>query len=422
MNVTEMNERFEPPLVVVVVGRPGSTDWCKTNESGTVEWTFFDELFRCFSYDIGSSRAANPAIPVYFSIGEFAPDDASSPPPLIDIARTRRTLVFVLLDSGFRKATDRWTRFFADMRRRAQDSSNELLFIPMARVDDGQLRRDILRLGLGTVAPVCAYLGDERCQQLNDAARFFRVSAMIAAIQALRSKPDGKQPIDVFISYARRDGESVAHRLRDAVAGYPGIGAIIDSMAFSPGASVDADLLEEKLAASTCVVVFQTNSYADRVWCRREALLAKKCDAPIIVVELLGGLERRGWLGLANCPRFRMSGEIDCDFKEIVEIAVSETLRIAHHRSRSAAMLALAGIDPHRVEVLPRTPDLLRLVGLVASNAQAVRLDRRPKDLILHPDPPLPEDELSVLRMVDPNFQFLTPSTIIIDTVTTEMV
>jgi hypothetical protein len=149
---------------------------------------------------------------------------------------------------------------------------------------------------------------------------------------------------------------------------------------------------------------------------------AKKCDAPIIVVEMLGGLERHGWAGLANCPRLRLSGGIDCDFEEIVEIAVSETLRIAHHRSRSAAMLAFAGIDPGRVEVVPRTPDLLRLVGLVASNAEAVRLKRRPKDLILHPDPRLLEDELSVLRMVDPNFQFLTPSTIIIDTVTTETV
>jgi len=414
-----MYERFEPPLVVIIVGRPGSTDWCTTTESGTVKWTFVDELFRCLSYDIGSSHAANPAIPVYFSIGEFGPDDASSPPPLIDIVRARRTIVFVLLDSGFRRATGRWTKFFGDMRRRAQESSNDLLFIPMARADDGQLRRDIQRLGLGTVAPVYAYMGDERFQQLNNAARFFRISAMIAAIQALCSSPGDKRSIDVFISYARRDGERVAHRLRDAVAVYPGIGAIVDSMAFSAGAPVDAGLLEQKLVASTCVVVFQTNSYADRVWCRREALLAQRCDAPIIVVEMFDGLERRGWLGLANCPRLKMSGGIDGDYEEIVEFVVSETLRIAHHRSRSAAMLSLAGIDPQRVEILARTPELVRLVGLVASNAEAVRLGHRPKDLILYPDPPLPEDELNVLRMVDPNFQFLTPSTILIETVAT---
>jgi hypothetical protein len=45
----------------------------------------------------------------------------------------------VLLDAGFRKATDRWSGFFGDMRSRAQDSSNELVFIPIARSDDGQL-------------------------------------------------------------------------------------------------------------------------------------------------------------------------------------------------------------------------------------------------------------------------------------------
>jgi len=402
-----MNERFKPPLVVILVGRPGSTDWCTITESGTVEWAFFDELFRSLSYDIGNSHPPNPAIPVYFSIGDFGPDDAS-PPPLIDITSARRTLVFVLLDPGFRKASNRWKTFFGEMRRRAQESNNELLFVPMARADDGQLRRHIQQLGLGTASPVYPH------RQLDNVARFFRVNAMIAAIQALSSSSAGVRPIDLFISYARRDGEDAAYRLRDAVPRYPYIRAIVDSMAFSPGVSVDADFLEQKLIASSCVVILQTNEYADRVWCRREALLAQKCDAPIVVVDMLDREDRRTW-GLASCPVVRMSGGIDGDYDKIVELAVSEVLRIAYHRSRSAAILALASIDPQRVEIFPRMPELVRLVGLVASNAEAIRLGRRPKDLILHPDPPLLDDELSVLRMVDPNFQFLTPSTILID-------
>jgi TIR domain len=414
----QMKERFKPPLVVVVVGRPNSTDWCFTAQSGKVEH-FFDDLFRCLSYEIGSRHAADPAIPVYFSIGHFGPD-ATSPPPLINIPLAQRTVVIVLLDSGFKRATSRWVEFFEEMRKRAQNSENDLLFIPMARTDDGQLRRDVQRLGLGTVAPVYARAGDDQYRQANDIRRHFRICAMISAIQAIRQNRERQQPIDVFISYAKRDGEDVPDRLRQAFAKYPGISAVVDSMAFSPGVSVDGNLLEQKLAACTCVVVCYAASYANRLWCQREALLANRSDVAMIVVDMHDGLERRGCASLANCPHMRISGGIDGHLEEIVELAVSEILRIAHHRSRSAAMLARAGIDPQRVEILVRKPELIRLIDLAAKNAEAISQDRRPRDLILHPDPPLDEHELNVLTMVDQSFQFLTPSTVLIDTVVTE--
>jgi hypothetical protein len=192
-----------------------------TAESDKIEWNFFDDLFRCLSYDIGSSLGANPAIPVYFSIGDFGPFDAVSPPPLINIALAQRTVVLVLLDSGFRKATSYWAEFFREMRKRSRNPDSDLLFIPMACTDDGQLRRDIQRIGLGTVAPVYARPGDDRCRQSKDAARYFRIWAMIVAIQTISRSLSSKQSVDVFISYARRDGEDVADRLRQAFVRYP---------------------------------------------------------------------------------------------------------------------------------------------------------------------------------------------------------
>jgi hypothetical protein len=305
------------------------------------------------------------------------------------------------------------------MRRHSHDPANGLLFIPMARTDDGQLRSDIRRMGLGTAAPVYARPGDDR--QLKDVARYFRISAMIVAIQALSRNSGTRQPIDVFISYARRDGEEVADQLRQAFARYPGVTAIVDSMAFSHGVSVDGTMLEQRLSESTCVVILQTASYANREWCRREALLAKRSDVPMIVVEMLDGLERRSLPSLTNCPHFRTSGQVESHLEEIVELAVAESLRIAHHRARSVATLVTSGIDPHRVEILVRTPEFIRLVDLVASNDGAVRQGRLPRDLVLYPDPPLVEDELRMLRMVDPNFQFLTPSTVLLNTAGTEI-
>ena len=417
----DMNDRFRPPLVVIVVGRQNSTDWSLTTD-GKVEWSFLDDLFRCLSYDIGSPHAGNPAIPVYFSIGDFNSSGKASLPPLIKVSLTQRTVVLVLLDSGFRKATSKWTEFFNEMRKHSQSSNNQLMFIPMARTDDGQLGMDIRRLGLGAVAPIYLRTGDDRYRESKDARRFFRISAMIVAIQAICRNPESRQLLDVsiFISYAKRDGEDIANRLRQAFDEYPGICALVDSRVVTPGDSVDGNSLEQKLAASTCVVVCQTATYADRLWCQREALLAKRSDVPLIVVDLRDGLERRGCDSLTNCPRLKFSGAIDSHVGDIVELAVSEILRIAHHRSRSVALLAPAGIDSQRVEVLVRAPELVRLIDLVATNTEAVREGRRPRDLLLHPDPPLREHELNMLRMVDPSFQFRTPSNVLIDSVTRE--
>ncbi|CAN7218652.1 toll/interleukin-1 receptor domain-containing protein [Mesorhizobium sp. LjNodule214] len=415
-----MIERYKPPLAVVIVGCSNSTDWSSTTESGKVEWSFLEDLFRCLSYDIGSREAANPEVPVYFSIGRFGTSDEASQPPLIDCMLAQRILVLVLLEPEFRRGASQWVEFFNEQRKHAQKANKEILFVPMARADDGQLRRDIHRLGLGTIAPVYARSNDGQSQQTRDSTRYFRISAMIAAIQTLRQASAAKQSIDVFLSYAKRDGAYVPELLRQAFSKYPGVNAIVDSMAFSPGVSVSGDLLEQKLAASDCVVVCQTTSYSSRIWCQREALLAKRTDVPMIVVDMRDGLDRLDTGIFANCPQLRVSEPIEGHLDKILELAISEVLRAEHHRHRSAAIIVAAGVDPERVEILTRPPELSILVELVARNAEAVRQGNRPRDVILHPNPPLRDYEVNMLRMIGENFQFSTPSTIITNTLASE--
>lgn len=390
-----------------------------TSEEKKVVWSFFDDLFRSLSYDIGNPHAGNPAIPVYFSIGDFGSTDTKSLPPLIDVTRAKCAVVFVLLDSEFRKAPDEWNEFFNEMRERAKNSATDLRLLPIARSDDGNLRMDIQRLDLVPVAPVYAHRRHSR-SPIKDVARFFRINAMIMAIKAIRENSENKRPIEIFISYARRDGEDVANNLRREIDEYSGLKAVVDTLAFGPGTTVYGTSVEKKLMASSCVVIFQTASYSNRLWCQREALLAKRCEIPMIVVGMRDGLERRGCDSLTNCPHLDLKGGIEDRYEEIVELAVSEILRIAHHRSRSAALLELAGIDPQRVEILVRKPELLRLIDLVAANNQADGEGRRLRDLVLHPDPALREHELNVLKTVDPKLQFLTPSTILVDSIQTE--
>jgi hypothetical protein len=152
-------ERFKPPIAVIIVGRPNSEVWNVITESGKVQWNFSEDLFRCLSHEIGNPNASNPAIQVYFSIGDFASSGDTSPPPIIDVALAQRTIVFVLLDSGFRRSPDRWADFFKRMRANVK-LDDDLRFIPMARSDDGQLRKDIKRLGLGNRAPLYGHSGE----------------------------------------------------------------------------------------------------------------------------------------------------------------------------------------------------------------------------------------------------------------------
>jgi hypothetical protein len=190
-----------------------------------------------------------------------------------------------------------------------------------------------------------------------------------------------------------------------------GIEVVYDDSVFKDGETIDPEALLKLLPESTCVLIYQTSSYAERLWCQQEALLAGRSGIPMIVVEKRLGFQRRGGDIPANCPCLKLTEGIGGWAAEVVELTVSEILRILHHQARSTELLTAAGIDPAGVEILGRSPQLLNMVDVIIGNRDALEQGRPPKNLIVHPDPPLYGYELEILDAFD-TFQFVTPGTI----------
>ncbi|MFH1865799.1 MAG: TIR domain-containing protein, partial [Candidatus Eisenbacteria bacterium] len=119
-----------------------------------------------------------------------------------------------------------------------------------------------------------------------------------------------------------------------------------------------------------------TDSYSSRSWCRREVLLAKHYQRPVVVVDAVQEREVRSFPYLGNVPVVRWKG----DAQEVIDLLLREALRQAY-AAESLEKRKQAGDA-----VLPAGPELLTLVH------------RKPDQVVLYPDPPLGAEELAVIE------------------------
>ena len=119
-----------------------------------------------------------------------------------------------------------------------------------------------------------------------------------------------------------------------------------------------------------------TDSYSSRSWCRREVLLAKHFQRPVVVVDAVQEREVRSFPYVGNVPVVRWKG----DAQEVIDLLLREALRQA-----VAAESLEKRKQPDDV-VLPAGPELVTLVH------------RKPDQVVLYPDPPLGAEELAVIE------------------------
>lgn len=218
----------------------------------------------------------------------------------------------------------------------------------------------------------------------------FKTRLFDALIRFIADK--GNNKVRIFISHSKKDkdniGEVRAKQLRDYLRSETKLDSFFDVNDIMDGDRFDKQI-EEGVDDALLLILF-SSTYSSREWCRREALRAKEKSVPSVVVFLINKDIDRIYPYIGNMP----SACYTDDWRPIVNLL----LHTALDQYNEKLLLGEIASGDDETQVLPYPPEAYSFSILDST-----------KQCVLYPEPPLGEEELTVLNKIQPNTKFVTP-------------
>lgn len=366
----------KPPLILHVIFHPASAE--------------ARELART----IHKALNANPAVPGLRIPTVFCPTDGILPPSSYDLGEAERSLVVVLADAhvvdGDSGQERTWSSFIGDLWAACQTTPHRFFPVQLHPAAWGFDER------LTGTNFVRAFAEPDR--ESRDALVVRRL--VIELCRELRDwgslqEPNlhAKGPVSLFLSHTKLD-IAAEPRVTSALIDYLNhdqpVRAWVDAGDIEAGSPFEEAIARGVEDSSLLCVL--TDNYSTREWCRKEIILAKQHQRPVVVVAAFSRQEVRSFPYLGNVPVLRWpcihpdtsDGEKAAINRAAavaaVDLLLKESLRTLH------ATLLLEHAAQTGDQISARPPELLSL--LRAKGAATV----------LYPDPPLGREELDLLR------------------------
>jgi hypothetical protein len=289
-----------------------------------------------------------------------------------------------------------WFEYMNEINQRRAAEPKRIFVIP-TEVD----RSSVGDTRLGEMFGQLIFLGTSTDSRKETAAQG-RCRDLCQSIAKLAG--DGKR-IKVFISHTKRSSNAhdqtvadLIETVRRVIAGTR-LTTFFDSQDLEVGEEWEPTLVRE--ASSGALLALRTDLYASRKWCQKEMKLSKIAGMPVVILEALRGSENRGSFLMDHVPRVAAHEHSGVwDEKQIrlaLGILVDECLkRVLWRRQQALAQ------GPGAIEVswwAPHAPEPLTFAEWLSSGgAGTITSDTSIR--ILHPDPPLGEDEFAVLEQM----------------------
>jgi hypothetical protein len=352
----------------------------------------YSELCR----DLKNPLSRGTGIPVFFRWQAYV----NNLPIAIDFSLAERNAVIVLVDNEM-FADDNFSSYFKSII--ANDASNKRLF-PIALSKYAydvavEVKEQFIRLNTITdpdetieFALRCNKLKSEL---LHDLSRL--LLDMKASNDAL---PDNNhQPVKLFISHAKKDGETIAINFRNYIRTATKLNSFFDANDIANGFDFETEIANG--VKNSVLVVFQTDAYASREWCRIEVITAKRYKSPIVIVNAINQGEKRSFPYSGNAPSIRWNNNFD----EIIDLALLQMLYNLYNDQvlKIYREIYTTG-NEIQVEYLTMPPELFNYLDIVK-----LKKESKKPIMVLYPDPPLGNEELKLLNELDDDITFTTP-------------
>jgi len=361
------------PLLVHVVFHPGSSD------------------ARDLARTIHKALNADAALPGLRVPTVFCPTDGISPPAEYDLGQAERSFVVVLADAYVvdrdSEQERKWSTFIGDLWQSCQGSPHRFFPVQLHRAAWGFDDR------LGGTNFVRAFAEETREQRDELVVR----RLVIELCRLLAGEPQGpsdksQAPVELFLSHTKLDKTEeprVVDALLDALKHDQPVRAWYDAGDIDAG-SPFADAIQQGIEGASLLCVL-TDNYSSREWCRKEVILAKERDRPVVVVAAINRQETRSFPYLGNVPVLRwphIPADVASEVKAAtnrasatmaIDLTLKETLRHLH------ATALLQRVQQDGDTIFARPPELLSLIRAKGATR------------VLYPDPPLGGEELALL-------------------------
>jgi hypothetical protein len=318
-------------------------------------------------------------VPVMF----WTSEDAQTPPPAIRTDAQRFTIVVPLVDEHF-AAKRTWRDWIAT--HVPDDPDCHILFWAVHPAAF-QIER------LSEINP----LGTRECTA-EALRRLLTESCSLLLVANRKSRSVG--PLTFFVSYARKDGTSIAADVRRALLDYGNVQVFMDVHDIEPGQGWQ-DRLAKGLADGAAMLAIVTDEYSERAWCRQELRefrtpmrIKPKGRVwwlrPVFVLDALSGNRTRSMFEIGSAPTTRWQPDAAI---AIIDSLVRDVLFGEVQRLRATL------VKYKNVELINWVPDTWTLLELQ-------RL-KRPRKLtrVVYPGDGLPRVEIERLREVFPGLK-----------------
>lgn len=371
------------------------------HEDSPISKKIATELYNTFSRDYKKPLSRGLGIPVYFRYKKLS--DGSLLP--IDFTNAEKNAIILLIDEEYfdddvyveytkqlLDEVDNNNRVFPiSLYEKAYTISSELSKIQFtnARVFLNQ------KLDLELEEDLTKAIEKIKSEILHDCSR------LIMDFQKIADDTETDRinsPVKLFLSHAKKDGEILAIKFKQFIENNLKLDVFFDTVDIANGYDF-AEQFSQNISESA-LLVFHTDEYSNREWCRREVLFAKKHKSPIVVVHSIKNGENRAFPYLGNMPTTVLTEENDYNFYKIVYLTLLQVLNnLYQHRLLSQ----YKEFTKKQVYTLTSPPELINLVHLEMNEGETI---------VLYPDPPLGIEETSILNRFNKNIKFVTPITI----------
>lgn len=384
-----MKNRLKYPLSLYIIWHP---DFQEGKQIA-------NNLYTIFCRDINEPLSRGLGIPVYFRSISL-----EGMPRAIDKSQSNRNAIILLIDQnyvinqGFQKYTESIIELIDDNTR----------IFPIALCDEAFE----FGFGLNSYQFIRAFQGPLdisgnfefsmkkiKIELLHDCARLLMNFQPFWKDEKVNKIPS---PVKLFLSHAKKDGLETTIDFKHFIDSKLKLDVFFDTLDIADGYEFEQQI--EINVKNSALVVFLTDEYSTREWCRIEVLIAKRNKCPIVVVHDIEKGEKRAFPYLGNTPTITFKDKNEDDFYEIINLTMYQVINNLFQKELLESFHDRFVLDGTEFIVITSPPELFNYIDIYKKkNISSNRI------IVLYPEPPLGAEELKILNEIDKDIVFITP-------------